>query len=203
MVAAGHERAEWVNQAIIKERERIQHALSFLAPICDALKEVGDVIVIKSLDHWPDLGNDLDLYTNAEPADVVAVMSKHFKARPDARSWGDRLANKWNFVVPGLPELVEVHISRLGQTGEQVAITNSLVSRSSLAAVRWTKLSACPLRKIASSSALCSACTATFICVFATLPITPGWSSPAPLTMHISRNWRSLPAFGMDSRLIW
>ena len=56
MVAAGHERAEWVDQAIIKERERIQHALSFLAPICDALKEVGDVIVIKSLDHWPDLG---------------------------------------------------------------------------------------------------------------------------------------------------
>jgi hypothetical protein len=133
MVAAGHERAEWVNQAIIKERERIQHALSFLAPICDALKEVGDVIVIKSLDHWPDLGNDLDLYANAEPADVVAVMSKHFKAQPDARSWGDRLANKWNFVIPGLPELVEVHISRLGQTGEQVAITNSLVSRSSLA----------------------------------------------------------------------
>ena len=38
MVAARHERAEWVNQAIIKERERIQHALSFLAPICDALK---------------------------------------------------------------------------------------------------------------------------------------------------------------------
>ncbi len=137
MVAAGHERAEWVNQAIIKEQERIQHALSFLAPICDALKEVGDVIVIKSLDHWPDLGNDLDLYANAEPADVVAVMSKHFKAQPDARSWGDRLANKWNFVIPGLPELVEVHISRLGQTGEQVAITNSLVSRSSLAAVRW------------------------------------------------------------------
>lgn len=133
MVASGHERAEWVDQAIIKERERIQHALSFLAPICDALKQVGDVIVIKSLDHWPDLGNDLDLYANAEPSEVVTVMSKHFKAQPDARSWGDRLANKWNFVIPGLPELVEVHISRLGQTGEQVAITNSLVSRSSLA----------------------------------------------------------------------
>jgi hypothetical protein len=56
-------------------------------------------------------------------------MVKGFKARPDARSWGDRLANKWNFVVPGLPELVEVHVSRLGQTGEQVAITNSLVAR--------------------------------------------------------------------------
>jgi hypothetical protein len=86
--------------------------------------------VIKSLDHWPDLGNDLDLYSNAPPDDVVAVMTKQFKARPDARSWGDRLAGKWNFVVPGLPELVEVHVSRLGQTGEQVEVTNSLVRRA-------------------------------------------------------------------------
>jgi hypothetical protein len=133
MVAARHERAQWVADAIVKEDARIRHALTFLAPICDALKEVGDVIVIKSLDHWPDLGNDLDLYANSAPSDVVAVMAKRFQATPDARSWGDRLANKWNFVIPGLPELVEVHISRLGQTGEQVAITNSLVSRSSLA----------------------------------------------------------------------
>ena len=132
LVAERNDRADSIEHALMKERARIQHALSFLLPICEALKDVGDVIVIKALDHWPDLGNDLDLYSNAHSADVVAVMSKCFKARPDERSWGDRLANKWNFVVPGLPELVEVHISRLGQTGEQVAITNSLVSRSSI-----------------------------------------------------------------------
>jgi hypothetical protein len=130
LAAVGHERAEWVEQVLLKERARIQRALSFLLPICQALKQVGAVIVIKSLAHWPDLGNDLDLYTNAESADVVAIMVGRFHARPDARSWGDRLANKWNFVVPGLPELVEVHVSRLGQTGEQVAITNSLVTRA-------------------------------------------------------------------------
>ena len=127
---ADRARADWVEQAVVKEQARIQHALSFLLPIGEALKQIGDAIVIKSLDHWPDLGNDLDLYSNAEGADVVAVMVERFKARPDARSWGDRLANKWNFIVPGLPELVEVHVSRLGQTGEQVAITNSLVTRA-------------------------------------------------------------------------
>lgn len=133
MLAEGHDRADWVDHAMVKERARIQHALSFLFPICEALKEVGDVVVIKSLDHWPDLGNDLDLYTNAESADVVAVMTKCFNAQADGRSWGDRLANKWNFIVPGLPELVEVHVSRLGQTGEQVAIANSLVTRARVA----------------------------------------------------------------------
>jgi hypothetical protein len=126
------ESAEWIDRAVLREQERITHALSYLAPICQALEEAGDVIVIKSLDHWPDLGNDLDLYTNADSADVTAIMRKHFNAHPDERSWGDRLANKWNFIVPGLPELVEVHVARLGQTGEQISITHSLVANSSV-----------------------------------------------------------------------
>ncbi len=130
MVAQEKEEAQWCENAILKESARIQRALSKLFPICQALGQVGDVIVIKSLDHWPDLGSDLDLYSNAESADIVAIMRERFKARVERRSWGDRLANKWNFVVPGLPELVEVHVSRLGQTGEQVAITDSLVKRS-------------------------------------------------------------------------
>ncbi len=130
LVAQGNDRADWVEHALEKEQARIDRALSFLSPICQALEQVGDVVVMKSLDHWPDLGSDLDLYASAKSSDVVAVMREQFKARIDERSWGDRLANKWNFVVPGLSELVEVHVGRLGQTGEQVAITNSLVSRS-------------------------------------------------------------------------
>jgi len=133
LVDDGSDKAEWVDHAIVKEQARIDHALSFLSPICEALERVGDVVVIKSLDHWPDLGNDLDLYSNAESADIVAIMRERFKAPVAERSWGDRLANKWNFIVPGLPELVEVHLGRLGQTGEQVAITNSLVSRAEIA----------------------------------------------------------------------
>ena len=31
-------------------------------------------MVIKSLDHWPDLGSDLDLFTSAPSADVIQVM---------------------------------------------------------------------------------------------------------------------------------
>jgi len=123
----------WIEQAIVKEDARVRHAVSFLSEICRGLESAGDVIVIKSLDHWPDLGSDLDLYTNAQGADVVALMRDHFKAHLAERSWGDRLANKWNFVVPGLPELVEVHVGRLGQTGEQIAITESLVARADMA----------------------------------------------------------------------
>ena len=83
--------------------------------------------VIKSLDHWPDLGSDLDLYTDADATHVVNIMRACFSARLADRSWGDRLANKWNFVMPGLPELVEVHAGRLGQTGEQTTVTRSRI----------------------------------------------------------------------------
>ena len=128
--------AERVAAAVQQEKERIDHALGFLAHICTALEEGGcPVIVIKSLDHWPDLGSDLDLYTDADPARVVELMATHFKAKLADRSWGDRLANKWNFVVPGLPELIEVHAGRLGQTGEQTAVTRSLASRTRMAQV--------------------------------------------------------------------
>ncbi len=57
-------------------------------------------------------------------------MKQRFHARIAERSWGDRLACKWNFYVPGLPEAVEIHMGRLGQTGEQVAFAASLVKRA-------------------------------------------------------------------------
>jgi hypothetical protein len=128
--------AEWAAFAVQQEAARIDHALSFLAQICSTLEAGGcPVTVIKSLDHWPDLGSDLDLYTDADPTKVVGIMSAHFKAELADRSWGDRLANKWNFMVPGLPELVEIHVGRLGQTGEQTAVTRSLSSRTRVAEI--------------------------------------------------------------------
>ena len=133
LMANGDTRTDWVEQELAKEQARIDHAIPFLAHICEELEAAGDVVVIKSLDHWPDLGSDLDLYTNADAKTVVAIMRERFKAQLDKRSWGDRLANKFNFIVPGLPELVEVHVSRLGQTGEQIAITQSLVKRATRA----------------------------------------------------------------------
>src|SRR5438045_8851306 len=86
--------------------------------------------VIKSLDHWPDLGSDLDLYTAGHPDTVRKVMEHKFQAELEDRSWGDRLANKWNFSIPGLPELVEIHVQYLGQTGEHKLMARRVVERS-------------------------------------------------------------------------
>jgi hypothetical protein len=127
-------RAEWASTALAAEGARIENAMTFLTTVCAAFEAKGlNVAVIKSLDHWPDLGSDLDLYTNASSADVLRLMKERFDAQVSSRSWGDRLARKWNFVIPELPESVEIHMGRLGQTGEQVAIASSLAGRSQVA----------------------------------------------------------------------
>jgi hypothetical protein len=124
-------RIKVAQDALDTENARIRVALLFLHEVCESLDSYKHrVVVIKSLDHWPDLGSDLDLYTDSNPRDICNFMKEHCHATIAPRSWGDRLAGKWNFQIPGLPEAIEIHIGRLGQTGEQAAIASSLVERS-------------------------------------------------------------------------
>jgi hypothetical protein len=119
------------DSALKTESARIANAVEWLFTIVQTLQTAGcPVTVIKSLDHWPDLGSDLDLYTSGTPEQVTRVMIEKLQAKQEPRSWGDRLANKWNFQVPGLPELVEIHVRYLGQTGEQKLMARRVLERS-------------------------------------------------------------------------
>lgn len=122
--------ADWCDENIARENARIANALAHLEKVTTALEAAGcPTTVIKSLDHWPDIGNDLDLFTTASEQTVRKVMTQTFNAHIEPRSWGDRLANKWNFTLPGLPEAVEMHAKRLGQTGEHIQMAQRFVSR--------------------------------------------------------------------------
>lgn len=122
--------AERLRAVLSLEHKRIANALKFLSAICQELENAGcPVTVIKSLDHWPDLGGDLDLYSTGDKDAVINVFKTRFNAELEPQSWGDRLANKWNFRIPGLGELVECHVKWLGQTGEQVAFASRLQQR--------------------------------------------------------------------------
>jgi hypothetical protein len=129
-----HERddtaVERCRTAIERQHQRILRAVEWLYAIVQALESSGcPICVIKSLDHWPDLGSDLDLYTSGTPKQVLAVMEEKLHPSKVQRSLGDRLANKWNFQIPGLPELVEIHIGYLGQTGEQKLLAERVLER--------------------------------------------------------------------------
>lgn len=120
----------WAVGVLTAERARIAEALIHLKPVCDALENADcPTTVMKSLDHWPDLGNDLDLVSTGRRADILLVFTQQFQAKVEARSWGDRLACKWNFSLPGLRESIETHIGRLGQTGEHIELAQRFIDR--------------------------------------------------------------------------
>jgi hypothetical protein len=122
--------AEWCNDALSRERAMIANALKCLAEICLNLESAGfQITVMKSLDHWPDMGNDLDLYTPSDQQEVTRVMLQSDEAWLKGRTWGDRLAHKCNFGVRGLLKSVEIHHGCLGQTGEHIALAKRFCTR--------------------------------------------------------------------------
>ncbi|HLY99283.1 MAG TPA: hypothetical protein VKT33_09485 [Candidatus Angelobacter sp.] len=123
----------WAMDVLMQERSRIDQALTYLQQVCDELEASGcPSLVMKSLDHWPDLGNDLDLLSTGDRRAILHVFRDKFRAHVEPQSWGDRLANKWNFVIPGLRESIEVHIGRLGQTGEHIDLARRFIGRRTL-----------------------------------------------------------------------
>jgi len=122
--------ATWAENGMAAERARIANMLEHMERVCQGLEASGcPTTVMKTLDHWPDIGNDIDMYSTADDDRIVQVMKEQFNAAVEPRSWGDRLAHKWNFAIPGLKEPVEIHVRRLGQTGEHTDLAKRFVSR--------------------------------------------------------------------------
>jgi hypothetical protein len=77
--------AKLLGAAISREQERIGGALSGLERVCTELEAAGcSVVVMKTLDHWPDFGSDLDLVTTGDAkrgilADIPS-MCPHLKS---------------------------------------------------------------------------------------------------------------------------
>ena len=114
-----------------RERGRIAKALTYLERVCTRVEAAGcEVTVIKTLDHWPDFGSDLDLFTAGDESRLVQVLKNEMRARHCIRTPGDCIAHKRSFAVPGLPERVELHINRLGPVGEHVELAKRFIARS-------------------------------------------------------------------------
>ena len=124
------EMADWAQASLAAEEGRIRSAVQTLADVCDELESAGcPTTVMKSLDHWPDVGRDFDLYTSADMGAVKAVLRGKFQASVLPRSWGDCLANKCSFTLPVMDRTIEMHSGRLGQAGEHVELASRVERR--------------------------------------------------------------------------
>lgn len=121
---------EWVLLVLRDEEAEAQKSVAMFAAVCGMLCAAGfPAVVIKSLDHWPDLGSDFDIYTAGPADDLRSLMQKNFDARVQTQSWSDRLAGKWRFEIRGLNRLIEIHLGGLGQTGQQAHMGRSTLRR--------------------------------------------------------------------------
>jgi hypothetical protein len=124
------ELVELTQSVLDGERRRVAKALTYLDRVCTRIEAAGcEVTVIKSLDHWPDFGSDLDLFTAGDERRLVQVLKNELHARHCLRTPGDCIAHKRSFAVPGLPERVELHINRLGPVGEHVELAKRFIYR--------------------------------------------------------------------------
>lgn len=120
-----------IQSQLDREHDRIGKALTHLDRVCARIKAAGcEVTVIKTLDHWPDFGSDLDLFTAGDEGRLVHVLQNELRARHCMRTLGDRIAHKRSFAVPGLAERVELHVNRLGPVGEHIKLAKRFITRS-------------------------------------------------------------------------
>ncbi len=125
------ERRLLIQQQLMEEKHAAERAVAQLSRVVGKLTQHGlETVVIKTLDHWPDIGSDLDLFVAGNPREMLRVMTDFVGARILPQSWGDKLACKWNFELPDFPQPIEIHVNRLGQTGEQFALPVQVVKRS-------------------------------------------------------------------------
>jgi hypothetical protein len=129
--AMGNQELVTITQGVLdRECSRIALALTHLERVCSRIEAAGcEVTVIKSLDHWPDFGSDLDLFTAGDERRLVHVLKNDLRARQCMRTPGDCIAHKRSFAIPGLPERVELHVNRLGPVGEHVELAKRFITR--------------------------------------------------------------------------
>lgn len=127
---------ELAGAEVAAERERIRISLQCLDAVCTELEVAGcPVVLFKSLDHWPDFGSDLDLCVVGDERYILDIFTRKLGARKRLRSPGDHLAHKWTFLLRGDPTEIEIHVNRLGHTGEHVQLAASFIDRRKLVQV--------------------------------------------------------------------
>lgn len=121
---------DWILAALTTEQARTPHALNIISSVCAVLDTSGfPAVVIKSLDHFPDLGSDFDIYTSGSERDIKKLMRENFDAQLESKSLSERLACKYRFRIPNLEKPLEIHRGRLGQTGQQVRMGRLILQR--------------------------------------------------------------------------
>jgi len=123
-VSIGGEAAAWQE----KERARIEQGLATIEKIAEHFDGDGlPFMVMKTGDHFPDQGHDIDLLLQDRGTTAERVMRDQLGASRLERSFSEVLSAKSNWRCG--PVTVEMHVGRLGQVGEHRQLAGEIFNQ--------------------------------------------------------------------------
>jgi hypothetical protein len=119
-----------------REANRVSLTLAAIAQLQDFCQRAGvEVVFPKALQHYPDMGHDIDLWTLERASSFDADLCREFGAIPARRGVFDRIAGKRGYELPGCPAPVEIHHEAIGHLGEHRRYLRLVIERR-----RWREV---------------------------------------------------------------
>lgn len=87
------------------------------------------VVFPKALQHYPDMGHDIDLWTLAPAAALAGDLRAELGATVAPAGTFGRLAGKRSYSIPGSPAPLEVHHGGVGHLGEHRELLADVLAR--------------------------------------------------------------------------
>lgn len=129
--------------AVEDERQSNREKLELMRRVGRACEEGGvPFILAKAFHHYPDMGDDVDLYVLSRSADVDAVVLKGLDVVAHKRSLTDRLAAARCYSVRGSGVKLDIHHGRVWAYGEHDSFINALIKNARRVQIEGTEFGA-------------------------------------------------------------
>lgn len=129
--------------AVEEERQSNREKLEMMRRVSRACEEGGVAFILaKAFHHYPDMGDDVDLYVLSRSMEVDAVILKGLEAVAHKRSLTDRLAAARCYSVRGSRAKLDVHHGRMWAYGEHDSFLTALVENARRVQVEGTEFDA-------------------------------------------------------------
>ncbi len=113
---------------VTEERQRIGHTLDLMERIDQMCEDVGLVSVfMKNHQHYPDMGDDIDLLVIDRNHVVDSIVAHRLDARPFKLSLLNQFGGKTQYYFENSPTYLEIHHGRVGRMGEHLIFPRFLV----------------------------------------------------------------------------
>ena len=115
-------------ESVARERQRVQDTFTLVRQVSRICVTHGiQFLFAKACQHYPDLGEDLDLLVLAPAAAVDALLARQLPATARRRDFGSWIAGSAAFEVRGVATPLDVQHERIGAVGEHRAYAATLV----------------------------------------------------------------------------